>query len=259
MKLGLMQGRLLPPIDNHIQEFPKSKWKIEFAKLKSLTLDHIEWILTSRSIKEGALNLNIKCFSSKISSICCDHLITDSIFNPNFFHQQVGIACDFALRNNVKNITIPLLDSAELNHETKKYFFTMVEKSLARFKNLNFLFEVDCDSDLALKLSQLNKNFFLTFDTGNITSSKRDVDDWFSKNFIKIKNVHLKDRTINPVETVEPFTGDVNFDKIFEILAKNKYNHLFTIQTARGDTGKEDLTIARHIRKFDKLYNEKII
>ena len=135
----------------------------------------------------------------------------------------------------------------------------MVEKSLARFKNLNFLFEVDCDSDLALKLSQLNKNFFLTFDTGNITSSKRDVDDWFSKNFIKIKNVHLKDRTINPVETVEPFTGDVNFDKIFEILAKNKYNHLFTIQTARGDTGKEDLTIARHIRKFDKLYNEKFI
>ena len=92
MKLGLMQGRLLPPIDNNIQEFPKNKWKIEFAKLKSLTLDHIEWILTSRSIKEGALNLNIKCFSGKISSICCDHLITDSIFNPNFFNVLILFA-----------------------------------------------------------------------------------------------------------------------------------------------------------------------
>jgi len=259
MKLGLMQGRLLPPVNNHIQEFPKNNWKIEFAKLKSLTLDHIEWILTSKSIKEGALNLNIKCFSSKISSICCDHLITDNIFNPVFFHQQVGRACDFALRNNIKNVTIPLLDSAELNHKTKKYFFDTIEKSLFKFKNLNFLFEVDCDSDLALKLSQLNKNFFLTFDTGNITSSKRDVDDWLSKNFIKIKNVHLKDRTIDPVETVEPFTGDVKFDKIFEILAKNKYNNLFTIQTARGNTGEEDSTIACHIKKFYKIYNEKFI
>ena len=30
MKLGIIQGRLLPPVNDKIQEFPKDNWKEEF-------------------------------------------------------------------------------------------------------------------------------------------------------------------------------------------------------------------------------------
>ncbi len=31
MKIGIIQGRLLPPVNNHIQEFPFNDWEEEFG------------------------------------------------------------------------------------------------------------------------------------------------------------------------------------------------------------------------------------
>jgi hypothetical protein len=44
-RLGIIQGRLLPPIDNHIQEFPLNNWKEEFDHINKVKISFIEWIV----------------------------------------------------------------------------------------------------------------------------------------------------------------------------------------------------------------------
>ena len=44
MKLGIMQGRLLPPEEQRFQSFPRQRWRDEFALAAAAGLDTIEWI-----------------------------------------------------------------------------------------------------------------------------------------------------------------------------------------------------------------------
>ena len=48
MKIGIMQGRLLPPVNGHIQEFPDN-WKEEFGILENIGLHGVEWLVTKNS------------------------------------------------------------------------------------------------------------------------------------------------------------------------------------------------------------------
>ena len=47
MKLGLLQGRLSPPVGG-FQEFPKD-WEREFRIADELGLNHIDWLVTNIS------------------------------------------------------------------------------------------------------------------------------------------------------------------------------------------------------------------
>ena len=49
-KIGVMQGRLTPMIDNKIQSFPKKNWAKEFRLAKKLNLKYIEWTLDYKDI-----------------------------------------------------------------------------------------------------------------------------------------------------------------------------------------------------------------
>ena len=53
-KIGIMQGRLLPPVNNAIQAFPKENWQKEFPIASELNLDCIEFIFDGEnySIKD---------------------------------------------------------------------------------------------------------------------------------------------------------------------------------------------------------------
>ena len=74
-KIGIMCGRLSPPINNNIQQFPFNSWKNEFVKANELGFDSIEWIY---DLNENNPILNnhdeLKLFSVKnnvkIDSVC---------------------------------------------------------------------------------------------------------------------------------------------------------------------------------------------
>ena len=53
MKIGIIQGRLSPPVEG-FQECP-ANWKREFELLSILRLNHIEWIVTSDSLKTNPI------------------------------------------------------------------------------------------------------------------------------------------------------------------------------------------------------------
>ena len=49
-KIGIMQGRLSPPIDGRIQAFPINDWESEFEKASKIGFDCIEWIFDMEDI-----------------------------------------------------------------------------------------------------------------------------------------------------------------------------------------------------------------
>ena len=42
--LGIMQGRLVPPIDGKLQAFPTNGWNTELELCRGLGVECIEWI-----------------------------------------------------------------------------------------------------------------------------------------------------------------------------------------------------------------------
>jgi hypothetical protein len=259
MKLGIIQGRLLKPIDGNIQEFPKANWYKEFNLIDEIRLTHIEWIITRKSFDEGVLNLNIKSLNDKISSITCDNLISELIFDSNFLSKELRPICEWCVTNGIKCVSIPLLEDSKLTHNNKHIFFNLIKSYSLVFPKLEFHFEMESDWDIAMELVSLSDNFYLIYDTGNMTSCKFDHEEWLTNCIDYIKNIHIKDRTINPIKTVEPLTGDTDFELIFNKLNELNYNGLFTLQLARGEEGKEVGTTIKHIQIFKNIYEKKFI
>ena len=259
MKLGIIQGRLLPPVNDKIQEFP-TDWKREFDFIKIMGLSHIEFIITPRSF-DSIIQADISEFSTKISSICCDNLINTKIDDHCFLSKQLRPICDFAIKNNIKALTIPLLEESQLSMGNVSRFTRLMYSYSLVYPDLEFHFEMNNPSVISdMFVPGHVHNFFYTYDTGNMTGLR--YNDSFLETFIKfhiskIKNIHLKDRS-NEGITVEPGTGDTNFNLVFETLRKLNYNGNFTLQTARGQTGMEMDTVLRHKEYFKKLY-EKFI
>ena len=242
------------PVDNHIQEFPFKNWEREFLELPNLGLSHIEWIVTEKSFNNKMLDLNVKKYSNSISSVCCDHIISESIKDRKFLDERLVPICRWSLENNINSVTIPFLEWSKINSENKEVVFNNFYHYGSMFSDIIFNFEFESDIELCLELVKSKNNFRLVFDTGNITSSGFDYDNWIKKGIKYINHVHLKDRTKNPIKTVEPLMGDTNFKGIFDLLKKFEYNSYYTIQTCRGQSGQEIETIKKHINIFSKIH-----
>src|SRR5271154_3595641 len=50
MRIGIMQGRLVPPENGRIQSFPHKRWRDEFALARAAGIEYIEWIVDSSSL-----------------------------------------------------------------------------------------------------------------------------------------------------------------------------------------------------------------
>jgi hypothetical protein len=260
MKLGIIQGRLLNPIDGNIQEFPKKNWEDEFDIIKKLGLSHIEWIITNKSLSEGVLNLDVSKYSDNISSVTCDNLVNKNIVSHTFLSKQLRPICEWAIKNNIKVISIPLLEDSQISTTNQTHNIYNFKKALIPYSliypELEFHFEMESSWNITTELVKDCSNFFLIYDTGNITSCGFDHKEWITNNLQFIKNVHLKDRTVNPLKTVEPLTGDTDFTLIFKTLNELKYKEIFTLQLARGKEGDEIKTIKEYIKLFKHLYEK---
>jgi len=254
LKLGVLQGRLSKPIDNCIQEFPKDTWKKEFdLLLNELQLNHIEWLITKNSFSDNPL---FKEDLSKfpISSICCDNLIDDNIDYPWFLSNNLDPVCESAIKNNIKNITIPLLEESNMENDDKRESFCdVIKKYGEKYKKLNFTFEAELYPLKLLEIIDLSDNFYVTYDTGNITSCGFSHNYYLYYLHHKINNIHLKDRNFKG-ESFSPGKGNTDFELIFQLLKKYKYDGFYTMQTAReGISGDEINTVLKHKNYFLKL------
>jgi sugar phosphate isomerase/epimerase len=143
---------------------------------------------------------------------------------------------------NLNKIVIPLLEDSSvengyIRHEFLKNIIPISEK----YPLINFCFEFECDKEIVMEVVNKKDNFFITYDTGNFTSTyKEKVDHKELINYFgsKIKNVHFKDRTFNG-ETKHFGLGDTDFKTIIDSLRNINYTDNIILQLARDVDGDE--------------------
>jgi len=253
MKLGVIQGRLSEPKEG-FQECPVN-WKKEFDLLSKLGLNHIEWIVTHDNFHSNPIFYkDISGYS--ISSVCADFMVSDMFCNSEYLMKYLEPLCLAVEENNIKNITIPLLENSSVKEkDIRDKFMKVFYPYTKEHKNINFLIEAELHQKKLKKMLDFNSNLFVTYDTGNITSCGLNHEDYIFELSDKIKQVHIKDRIIKPLETVEPTKGDTDFELIFKCLKQINYNGLYTLQTVRMEDGKEIETIKKHKKIIENLYN----
>jgi len=259
MKMGMMQGRLSPPVGSHMQEFPES-WKDEFALLEECGLWSIEWLITKGRNSDNPILRDAGLVSKyPISSVCVDTLVDKRIFDFKYLHSALAPLCALIDKHfSVRTITIPLLEeSSMVDKLARKEFASHIVRLGEAFPNINFSFEAELGIEELREIISLCDNFYVTYDTGNITSYGIDHEEYIRAFSASINNVHLKDRTFS-AETVEPTKGDTDFGKIFESLERIGYNGPYILQTARSIDGEEKNTIMRHKKIFENIYAEAV-
>ena len=254
MMLGVLQGRLSKPVGGAYQEFPRY-WRNEFDVLNQLDLVGVEWLITPLCEKNNPFMRTNEVSELPIMSVCVDTLVSDLICSEEFLREKLDPVCALSIENGVEILTIPILDDSDLNDDDKRSrFCSLILEYGKRYPKLKFAFEAEMPPEKLGEIVNLSDNFYVTYDTGNITSCGVDHEHFIGYFKDKIINVHIKDRTYDR-RTVSPTTGDTNFELIFKNLSSIGYKGNFILQTARGPTGQEFDTIRKHIDIFKDLYD----
>ena len=83
---GVMQGRLLKPINNKIQSFPYTEWIKEFKLVKGLNLKYLEWTLDDKNLEKNPLLSHDG--QIKIKKLCKQNSVTINSITGDCFMQK---------------------------------------------------------------------------------------------------------------------------------------------------------------------------
>jgi hypothetical protein len=270
ISLGIMQGRLTPPEPGIQDEFyVGNNWKSEFEKIKKLEnitlfdssykinqISHIEWVVTKNSFKNNPIFKNsLKKYP--IFAISAYNMMDKSFYKKEFMEENLKPILEAAKKNGIKNVNIPLKEFSNIqNVEIRKEFIKNIKEYGKKYKSINFLFEFECWPEEILEVLRGNKNFKLTYNTEVITSfkGKQSHKYFFSKLHKHIMNVHLKDKGVKG-KLLELGEGEVDFNEIVSnLMFVYMYKGNFTLLTTKGESKREMVTVAKHMKYFINIF-----
>ena len=252
-RLGIMQGRLAPPIGGKIQAFPLPFWEDEFPLSEELGLTCLEWIFERPEFEKNPLwsdegIARIKELSQRhrvaVTSIVADYFMEVRLFGPD--QAEVADAVDTldkliarAAQAGILLIEIPLVDNSSLQSDADKQDFARnLEPLLAKAASLGV--KISLETDLppgefkAFIESFGPARLWVNYDMGNSAALGFDPASEIGLLGPYIANVHIKDR-VKGGGTVPLGTGDTDFEAVFAALARAGYSDDFILQSARRD------------------------
>jgi hexulose-6-phosphate isomerase len=264
MRLGLMQGRLLPPVDGTIQCFPGSRWYEEFTAAAALGLDFIEWIVDQAAENPLAGDGDVTPVQAAVtdtgvvvSSVCADVFMGDLQLARGSGSARAAAAgtLDGLIHTcgslGATRIVLPFVDSSELEQDDDlQAARRAIEAALpaARADGVELHLETSLDpaafaSFLATLPDPMVK---VNYDMGNSAALGYRPEEEFAAYGERIGSVHVKDR-VRGGTTVALGTGSTDFSAVFAGLGALGYDGDFVLQVARGVDGDEAGTIRRSI------------
>jgi len=245
--IGIMQGRLSPPLDGMIQSFPKNTWRNEFKIASEIGFDAIEIIfdgpqnpLFSREgaeeIRQLADHANIE-----ISSISNDY----SMFFPLFGEtRKKSLETILQLIKRCASINIPRVgisfedNSSILNESHRNQAIENMKVILQLAEELNIIITIETflmGSNLEMFIDRVGSpNLKVNFDTGNSCAYGEDSPAAIKKLGKLIGGIHIKDRKRLFGTTVQLGKGDTNIKGCFQAIKEIGYSGTIIIQGARG-------------------------
>ena len=282
--VGIIQGRLSPPLHNKIQAFPIGTWDKEFYIAKECGFDGMELVIDSYKWEEnpiwsdaGCERINEISQKSGIEIISVDplYLTERGLISNNSeiceerlnFMEKIIPNCK---KLDMKYILMPIVIHPDIeiitklkSKENRPFLLDFLRQSLeiAEDFGLKLALETALNAQEIIDLIEdLNSSSIVVcYDTGNSAYFGHDILTDVEKLSEFLVEVHIKDHKntdddgvpINYYNSVEVGTGDVDFPSVFETLKKINFNGSYILQMARGD---DHIKVAKSTLEFVKNY-----
>lgn len=252
-RLGIVQGRLLPPVNGKIQAFPGENWRDEFALCREVGLNCMEWIFEYENAEKNPICSNAgigemekysRNYSVRINSVLADYFMVNKLFGDNIeeVNKSVDTLCFLisqCSKCNIPIIEIPLVDSSALESETDKRQIVnnlRVPLEHASKCGISIGLETSLEPKEFRKLILSFKSFDVkvNYDMGNSASLGYDSKEEIDLLGEFIINVHIKDREKNG-STLPLGEGNADFNSVFSALENINYSGDYMLQAARQD------------------------
>jgi L-ribulose-5-phosphate 3-epimerase len=266
-KIGIMQGRLVPPVGDRIQAFPSKLWREEFAAAQRAGLAAIEWIydvdgddVNPIASDEGIaemLDLS-RSTNVRVDSLCADYFMPEPLLKGTVDERSSRVSrlvwlLDRCVLAGLSRIVLPFVDNSKVHGDYEIAELVSFLKSAvvwAAERKLELHLETSLAPELfALVMNSVNHpSLKVNYDSGNSSSLGFDVDEEFAAYGSFIGSVHIKDRQLGG-STVPLGQGDADFGKLARNLKTLPYRGDFILQVARDVSG-DEVNWARCNRAF---------
>ena len=273
-KIGIMQGRLSPPVNGKIQAFPLKTWKDEFSLAKECGFELIEWVVGLTDLEQNPIfspqnHREIirlqKKYQSEVPIICCDYFMERPLNSEDLATriEAQGMLIELMMlcpEIGIRYIELPFIGKSGLEQPRSVVSITKLLNNIVPFaekQEVYILIETSLSPKrLVAFLDQIPSNRIqINYDTGNSAYWGYKPQDEIPVYGHRIGNIHIKDCTSKDY-TVPLGKGDVDFGLTFNILRDIGYQGNFVLQTARGD---DDLQVAKTSYQFTCHYIQKYL
>jgi len=273
-RIGIMQGRLLPPEGGGFQCFPRQGWMAEFGLAASIGLDSIEWIYDTWGENANPISSDggIEQVSSlakqhgvAIGSLCADYFMERPLTGIRVGEKRKRIEhltwlISRCLHLNITRIVLPFVDNSSMRSESEMSEVIVMMCDILPIASAS---HVELHLETSLRPSAfaalLDKLPFpevrANYDIGNSASLGYDFREELSAYGNRIGSVHVKDRTLGG-GTVPLGQGCADIGGVLAGLQELGYSGDFILQPARGESGKE-VELARHNHRLVKSCLER--
>ncbi len=263
--IGIMQGRLSPPVSYRLQAFPWTAWQQEFINARACQIDLIEWLFEADRYeqnpiwqKEGiqAIREQIAKTGTQVMSCCADYFMPHPFFRVTKDERQESIRVLNQLIQNtarvgIRTILVPVLEVSEIRTpEEKEQLLDALQEPLTMAAqegiSLGLETELSASEYLSLVEDGESASLGIYYDTGNHAALGHDIAEDVKILAPRLVGIHVKDRKRGG-STVLLGEGSANFDDFFKVVTATGYQNPVILQTAFGP---DYLGIARRHRQF---------
>ena len=257
MRIGVMQGRLLPPSDGCFQCFPRKRWREEFPLAAEAGLDAIEWIYDSPGESDNPLGtdsglaemrqLSEKC-NIAVVSVCADYFMECPLAKAGAAEQETRTnkllwllgRCKLA---GIRRVVLPFVDNSRIDSDAEEaQVVEVLHRVLGYAEKADIELHLETSLDpqrFSALLAKLPHPYLkVNYDSGNSASLGYDAGEEIAAYHARIGSVHIKDR-IRGGGTVPLGMGNANIPVLLSELFRVGYKGDFVMQIARGDARKE--------------------
>lgn len=255
--IGIMQGRLVPPLEARIQCFPRDCWQEEFSLAAQANLGCIEWIHDQygadvNPISTDAGVAQMRSFVEKsgvqILSLCADTFMDLPLVRTteSELHERL-LLLEWLLHRcelvGINRLVLPFVDASRIETDDEMKVVCMAIKHVLKTveqRNVEIHLETSLTpSRFAELLDKIPHPMIkVNYDSGNSSSLGYKPNEEFAAYGPRIGSVHIKDRVLGG-STVALGKGDADFKVLANCLAAVNYQGDIILQVARGVTGEE--------------------
>lgn len=263
-RIGIMQGRLSPPVDGRIQAFPVDAWRDEFTRAGESDLDCIEWVyeLPNEEHNPLATNAGVQEVAELaersgvvVSSVCADWYMAVRLVEGDAVNEEAAAHLERLLSRveplGVRYVVLPFVDESSLRSDTE---LSTLERLLPRLlaaaerHRVELHLETDLRAERLVSLLERLAHPLLraNYDTGNAASLGRPPAAELPALAPFLGSVHVKDRVLGG-GTVPLGTGDADLPEALRLTEEAGFGGPYILQAARGEDGAE-IELARRNR-----------